>query len=468
MHDRAPYDLAIIGSGAAGFAAAIKAREVNARVLMIERGEVGGTCVNIGCVPSKTLLRAAETFHSAGQRLFEGIDTVAAGVDFGAAVAQKDRLVADMRRTKYVDLIARHGWELARGEARFLASDTLQVGDRTITAGAVLIASGTRPASLAILGLTEAGYLTSTTAMALERLPASLVIIGAGYVALELGQLFRRLGSEVTLIQRGPRLLPSYDPEIGAALAAALRREGLRVITGARVLRVAANGPRRDMTIGVEGREEVISADQLLVATGRMPNTDDLDLPAADVAMDDRGAPITDAELRTSNPRVWAAGDVTLAPQFVYVAAYHGNLAAENALFGAGRQVNLDALPSVIFTSPQVAAVGLTALQAAERGLDVKQTVLPLDAVPRALVNHDVDGVILLLADAATDRLLGAHIVAENAGEVIYAATLAVKHGLTVADLTQDFAPYLTMAEGLKLAALSFDHDVADLSCCAV
>ncbi len=463
----ADYDLAIVGSGSAAFAAAIKAREQDARVVMVERGTTGGTCVNIGCVPSKTLLRGAEVYHAAGHHPFRGIETQAGTVDVAAMVAQKDALVGHLREAKYAHLIDEYDWEFVPGEARFVDRATLAVGERTIRAAHSLIATGARPAVPPIPGLAEAGYLTSTTAMDLATLPRSLVVIGAGYIALEQGQLFRHLGVEVSLLQRGARLLPDYEPEVAAAVGEMLDRTGIPVLPGARVLRVERDGEQRRLHLEVDGAPRVLEAEQILVAAGRTPNVEALDLPAAGIETDARGAIVTDPQLRTTNPAVFAAGDVTLCPQYVYVAAYQGGVAADNALNGANRPCNLTALPGVIFTDPQVATVGLTQAQAEANGFDVKTAVLPISSVPRAQVNSEELGVFKLVADAATDRVLGAHVVAGNAGDVIYAATLAVKHGLTVADLVTSFAPYLTMAEGLKLGALAFDRDVAKLSCCA-
>jgi mercuric reductase len=465
--DGASYDLAIVGSGAAAFAAAITARQQEARVVMIERGTVGGTCVNVGCVPSKTLLRGAEIYHSAGHHPFRGIETQARGIDLGQAVAQKDALVAHLRQEKYANLVDAYGWELVHGEARFLDRATLTIGDRTIRAEHVIVATGAKPAISPIPGLVEAGYLTSTEALDLTHVPRSLVIIGTGYVALELGQFFRRLGSEVTLLQRGPRLMPDYEPEVAEAIAAILDRDGIRVLTGAHVQRVERADARRRLSVVVNGEPQVLKAEQILVAAGRAPNVEPLNLPAAEIETDERGAIVVNDQLQTTSRTVFAAGDVTLFPQYVYVAAYQGGLAAANALTGADRRCDLTALPGVIFTDPQVATVGLTAEQARTAGHQVKTSVLPLTAVPRAQVNYEEVGIFKLVADAATDRVLGAHVVAGNAGDVIYAASLTVKHGLTVADLVTSFAPYLTMAEGLKLGALAFSRDVAKLSCCA-
>ncbi len=461
------YDLAIIGSGGAAFSAAIQAVSHGARIVMIERGAIGGTCVNVGCVPSKTMLRAGEIHDLARQNPFAGLRTSAEPVDMKALVDQKKELVATLRQQKYVDLIDDYGFALIRGEARFIDEETVEVGGRRVTARRFLIATGATPVIPDIPGLRDVDYLTSAATLELQELPKRLAVIGSGYVAMELGQMFHHLGVEVTLMQRSARVLPSYDPEISEAVLQAFTQQGIRIVTGARFIRVLqdVNGKRIHMT--VNDQEHIVAADQILVAAGRRPNTETLNLPAARVTTGDRGEIVVDSYLRTSNPRIYAAGDVTFGPQFVYVAAYEGRIAAENAVGGANQAVDLTAVPGVTFTKPAVATVGLTEEQARAQGYDAIASVLPLDAVPRALVNHETAGVCKLVADARTRKLLGAHMVAENAGEVIYAATLAVKFGLTIEDLRETMAPYLTMAEGLKLAALTFDKDVSRLSCCA-
>jgi mercuric reductase len=433
---------------------------------MIERGTLGGTCVNIGCVPSKTQLRAGELFWHAGHQTFAGIRTRAESVDLPALVRQKDELVASLRKEKYADLIDGYGWELVRGEALFEDPQTLRVGDRAIRADGIVVATGARPAVPASEGLNAVDYLTSTSLLDLKRLPEHLVVIGAGYVGLELGQLFRHLGSRVTLMQRSERMLIGYDPEIGDVVHNVLTDEGIDVLLGVTYLGVEQTGSAKRVRIRVQGRERTIEGDALLVAVGRTPNTETLNLTGGGVATGPRGEIVVDEHLRTNNPRVYAAGDVTLGPQYVYVAAHEGAVAAENAL-GGTRPVDLRAVPGVTFTTPSIATVGLTEEAARQAGRDPKATTLPLHAVPRALVNRDQRGIFKVVADAHTDEVLGVHVVAENAGDVIYAAVLAVRFHLTVKDLTDTFAPYLTMSEGLKLAAQTFDRDVSKLSCCA-
>ncbi len=463
----ADYDLLVVGAGSAAFAAAIRARDRGARVALVERGTVGGTCVNVGCVPSKALLRAGEVYHQAAHHGFAGVETRAGSVDLASLVAQKDELVAALRREKYLDLVDVYGFEVIPGEARFTGPESLAVNGRPITAGAYLVATGASPSVPPIEGLEEAGYLTSTTALDLRELPESLAVIGANAIGLELGQFFLHLGSRVVFFDVLDRIAPFEEPEVSEALAGVLREEGAEVHAPARIVAVTRSGKGRLVHAEVDGAHREFPVEQVLVATGRRANTAGMGLEAAGVQVDGRGAIVVDEHLRTTNPRVFAAGDCTSAPQFVYVAAYEGALAAENALDGASRAVDLRALPRVTFTSPQVASVGLTEAQAREAGREVKTSVLPLSAVPRAIVNRDTRGLVKMVADAATDELLGVSVLAEAAGEVIQAAVMALKFRATVQEVAESFHPYLTIAEGLKLAAQTFGRDVSKLSCCA-
>lgn len=467
LSNKGDYDLLIIGSGGAGFSAAIKAIEYGAKVGMIERGTVGGTCVNIGCVPSKTLLRAGEINHLAKVNPFTGLQTSVGEVELSSLIEQKKELVSELRNQKYVNLIEEYGFDLIKGEAKFVDENTVEVNGQKLSAKRFLIATGASPSLPSIFGLEEVDYLTSTTLLELKKLPKRLTVIGSGYIGMELGQLFHHLGSEVTLMQRSERLLKEYDPEISEAVEKALIEQGINLVKGVIFERVEQEGEIKKVIVTVDGEQKVVESEQLLIATGRKPNTDTLNLSAAGVEVGSRREIKINDYARTSNEKIYAAGDVTLGPQFVYVAAYEGKIVADNAIGELNKKLDLSVVPGVIFTNPGVATVGLTEEQAKEQGYVVKTSVLPLDAVPRAIVNRETTGVFKLIADAKTMKVLGVHIVSENAGDVIYAATLAVKFGLTVDDLKESFAPYLTMAEGLKLAALTFDKDVSKLSCCA-
>lgn len=461
------YDLLIIGSGAAAFSSAIKAIEYGEKVGMIERGTVGGTCVNIGCVPSKTLLRAGEINHLSKDNPFIGLQTSAGEVDLASLITQKDKLVSELRNQKYMDLIDEYNFDLIKGEAKFVDASTVEVNGAKLSAKRFLIATGASPSLPQISGFEKMDYLTSTTLLELKKIPKRLTVIGSGYIGMELGQLFHHLGSEITLLQRSERLLKEYDPEISESVEKALIEQGINLVKGATFERVEQSGEIKRVYVTVNGGREVIESDQLLVATGRKPNTDSLNLSAAGVETGKNNEILINDFGQTSNEKIYAAGDVTLGPQFVYVAAYEGGIITDNAIGGLNKKIDLSVVPAVTFTNPTVATVGLTEEQAKEKGYDVKTSVLPLDAVPRAIVNRETTGVFKLVADAETLKVLGVHIVSENAGDVIYAASLAVKFGLTIEDLTETLAPYLTMAEGLKLAALTFDKDISKLSCCA-
>ncbi|MCL4433531.1 MAG: mercury(II) reductase [Actinobacteria bacterium] len=461
------YDLVIVGAGSAAFAGAIKAKEAGYSVALIERGTIGGTCVNIGCVPSKALLKAGEIYWQAGHHPLEGVSTTACKMDLGAVVAQKDDLVTHLRQAKYTNLIAGYGFDVIQGNARFTSPSKVEVNGNAISAQAFIVATGASPAIPPIPGLETTGYLTSTTALDLTEIPGRLAVIGANAIGLELGQFFQHIGSEVTFIDVAPRIAPFEEPEVSDILAGILTSQGAMIHAGAQVLEVKRTGNHIDITIAVSGKQVVVAADQVLIATGRQPNTAGLGLETAGVAIDSHGAVIVDSHLRTANPVIFAAGDVTGAPQFVYVSAYEGALAVDNAILGATRDVDFSGLPRVTFTLPQVASAGVTEAQARESGAEVIVSVLPLSAVPRALVNHETAGLVKLVADGPSRRLLGATVLSDAAGEIIQSAVLAIRHDITVDDLASTFHPYLTMVESIKLAAQTFDRDVSKLSCCA-
>ena len=460
------YDLVTIGAGSAAFAAGIRATNLGARVALVERDTVGGTCVNVGCIPSKHLLAASEHSFSAGHHPFPGVARAHGGVDMPALMATKDDVVAALRSEKYVEVAEQHGFSILRGHARFTGPDAIDVDGRQIRAGAFLVATGSRPSVPPIEGLADSGYLTSTTAMELEAVPRSMLVIGGNYVGLELGQLFATLGTKVTIIEALDRLAPNEEPELSQSITSVLTERGVEVVTSATVVR-ACSGERKSLVVRVGGAERRFEAREILVATGRRPVLEGLDLEAAGVDLDAAGRLVLNEELRTTNPRVFAAGDVTGGPQFVYVAAAQGTVAADNAVGGAGRTMDYRALPRVTFTQPNLAAVGLTEEEARRAGLEVNSRTLELDRVPRARVNLDTRGAIKIVAEQRGGRVVGVHMAAANAGDAILAAVYAVKFGLSVRDLAETWAPYLTMAEGIKLAAQSFTTEPAKLSCCA-
>ncbi|MHB8293358.1 MAG: mercury(II) reductase [Acidimicrobiales bacterium] len=460
------YDLAIVGSGSAAFAAAIEARRKDASVVMIEHGALGGTCVNVGCIPSKALLAAADARHVALDQHFPGIATTAAGVDMAALVDGKNAIVGALRHEKYEELAGLYGFDILHGHARFVAGPMLEVNGERIGAECYVIATGSSPWAPPIPGLDETGYLTSTTAMELDHVPSSLVVIGGGPVGLEQGQLFSRLGSAVTLVVRG-RVAPAEEPEISETLAGIFAGEGIDVHSGTTVAKVIRGNGHVEVSLeGAPGLPE-LRAEALLVATGRRPNTAGLGLNAVGVTVGARGEVVVDDELRSTNPRIFAAGDVTGHPQFVYVAGKHGAVVAGNTMDGAHQRAGYRSLPRVTFTSPAIASVGMTEAEADAQGFACECRVLPLAQVPRAIVNRDTRGVAKIVAERASGRVLGVHLLAEGAGDAILAAVYALEAGFTVEHLATAWTPYLTMAEAIKLTAQSFTREMAALSCCA-
>ncbi len=463
-------DLVVIGGGSAAFAAAIKAGELGARVTMINAGlPIGGTCVNVGCVPSKTLIRAAETNHRANHHNFHGIETQGRVTDFHKIMEQKTALVKQLRQAKYLDVIAdQKGMRIIDGQATLFARDKVEANGEIIQADRILIATGATTNVPPVPGLAESGYLTNETAFELEQLPESLIVLGGRYIALELAQMFSRLGSRVTVLQRSPRILPTETEDLTSKLTGYLAEEGIDVVTGVTLSEISRRNNGVLVKAIINGAPKEFRASQILIATGRKPNTSGMGLEKAGLILDPRGFLVVDDVLQSNVTGIYGAGDVVGEPMFVYTAAYEGALAAENAILGSSEKRDYTALPWVIFTDPQVAGAGLDKQQALAQGIDAEAATLNLEHVPRSLAARDTRGFIKLIRDRATDRLVGARILAPEGSELLMEICLAIKYGITTTELASSFHPYLTLSEGVKLAAVTFNKDVSKLSCCAV
>ena len=463
-----PLKIGVIGTGGAAMAAAITAAERGAQVTLIERGTIGGTCVNIGCVPSKIMIRAAHFAHARKTSPFDaGISAAAPQINRKLLLAQQQARVNELRVGKYETIIdGNPNITLLRGAARFKDLKTLTVqlnggGEQSVVFDRALIATGARPAVPPIPGLTDTPYWTSTEALASDSIPQHLLVIGSSVVAVELTQAYARLGSQVTIIARST-LFSHEDPAIGEALGQVFKDEGIIVLRQTQTRSVAYVNNEFVLETSTGTRR----GDALLIATGRAPNIETLNLEGIGIRTGKGGVIKVNEHLQTSVPHIYAAGDCTDQPQFVYVAAAAGSRAARN-MTGDNATLDLRSMPAVVFTDPQVATVGLSETEAHLKGIETDSRLLTLDHVPRALVNFDTRGFIKIVAEAGSGKLLGVQAVAAEAGELIQAAALAIHHNMNVVDLGTQLFPYLTMVEGLKLCAQTFTKDVKQLSCCA-
>ncbi len=471
------YDLVILGSGSTAFAAAIRAAELGKTAAMTEARKLGGTCVNRGCLPSKNLIEAARIYQEAHHSRYPGLSPRGMDLDFKELIRQKDEVIHDYRDKKYQSIV--HDSDRIKvytGHATFMRDGAVEVNGQRLVGRQYLVATGSRPATPPIEGLDTVPYLTSDLLTSEEsqelwELPKSLVIVGGGYIALELGQMFQRFGTAVTILERSPRVLPGYEPEISSAIREILEDEGVKIITEVTVRRVSYDGAAVTIVGETHGGERRFKAERLLIAAGRVPNTDRIGLEYVSVKTDRRGAIVVNEVLATTAPNVWAAGDVigahTDSQMATPVGAHDGVIAASNALNGEKRSVDHTVIPRTIFTDPPVAVVGLTDEEANQRGFRCNCGTVPMRIVPRAGAIRDTRGLIKLVLDWDSKRVLGVSMVGRDAGEVIHEAAMALRFKATVYDFIDMVHVYPTMAEALKIAALSFFKDVEKLSCCA-
>ncbi len=471
------FDLVILGSGSTAFAAALKAAELGKTAVMTESRTIGGTCVNRGCLPSKDLIEAARIYWEAQHPRFPGLTGAKLDLDFKRLIAGKDELIHEYRAKKYDSILSDSDKiTIVRGHAAFEDPHTIRVDGAALRGEQVLVATGSRPAIPAIPGLDDVPYLTSDLLTADEPMelfeqPRSLVIVGGGYIGLELAQLFQRLGTSVTLLQRSARILSDQEPEVSIAVHDALSAEGVDIRTDVQVR--SARREREDVIVSivVDGRAEDVAAQRLLVTAGRVPNTDRIGAERAGVALDERGYVRVDEELRTNVPHIWAAGDVigthTESQMATPVGAHDGNIAAGNALGADRRTADHRVLPRTIFIDPQVGTVGLTDHEARSRGLSCICNTVPISVVSRAGAVRDERGIIKMVLERDSRRVFGVSMVGRDAGEVIHEAAMGMRFGATVHDFIDMVHVYPTMAEALKIVALSFFKDVSKMSCCA-
>lgn len=450
-----PYDLAVLGGGTAGLVAAIGAASQGARTVLVERNRPGGDCLWTGCVPSKALLSVAERAHVARTSAPFGVTTGEVEVDFAVAMAHVKDAITRLSAHDSPERLQREGVELLRGDGRFTGPRTLQVGSRELTFRHAVLATGAAPLVPDLPGLRDSGPRTSDTVWELTELPRRLVVLGGGAIGCELGQAFARLGSEVTIVEMAPRLLPREEPVASQTVAASLRRDGIEVAVDTRAVRVDTDADgRRALVIDHGDGEREVPYDELLVAVGRRPNVDRIGLEVAGVALIGSGAVAVDAHLRTTNPRIWAAGDVTMELPFTHVAAAHGAAIVQNALFGLRRSIDHEQLPWVTFTDPEVARVGLSAQQARERfGDGARVRTSAHEDLDRAVTAGQRDGSATLVGDAK-GRIVGATVVGPRAGETIGEVVAWMAGGAKLDRITRTTHAYPTWNDDVADASL--------------
>jgi mercuric reductase len=465
------YDLIILGSGSTAFAAALRATGYGARVLMFEKSVLGGTCINWGCIPSKTLIHAALFKHEAqlGNRLGLNSDNESAAIDAELLFRHRERVVAELRQERYLDVLGNmQGLELVKGTARFIDPRTVECDGRLYRSERFLVATGGTPRVPRLPGLEKCTYYTSRSVLLLKQIPSSLVIIGGGVIAVELGQMYNRLGCRVTILEHGPRLLPTVEHELSAALEKILAREKITVVTNVNFCSLDRLGELNVVYADVAERRHKFTCEKLLLAVGTAPATAGIGLETTGVTLDDKGFIVTDRNMCTTTEGIWAAGDVVGKMMIATVGAREGIVAVDDMFNrGCGCAMDYLAAPMAIFTDPEVAMVGHSEESARQAGFDYIVNCMPVSAIPKAHVTGATEGVIKMIADRVTGRLLGVHLVCHRGADMINEAALALHMRATVTDLATTMHVYPSIGEGLKLCAQGFSRDINLLSCCA-
>jgi mercuric reductase len=449
------YDLIILGGGTAGFAAAHTADRQRARTLMINDNAVGfaGTCVNVACIPTKHLLYAAELVYRIRKHGYPGLNS-SVSIDFRKLIEAKNRLVETLRDKDRTLLSTMSHVSYAVGTGKFVSKTELQVNSETYTSDRFLIATGSSPSIPSVTGLSDLDYLTNVEALNLRKLPASLIIIGGGPAGAEFAQMFCRFGTRVCVLQRADGIVPREEPELSVLLARCLSNDGVEIYQSVQVTGAEAKGREKKITAVVEGAERVFSAEQVLVTTGRHPNTGGLGLENLGVTLGSGGEIVTDGRMRATD-NVWAAGDVTGEPMLESVAAKQGWVAATNALALVRTSVKMDygIVPHAIFTDPQLAGVGITEQDALESGIRVKSAVVPLARVAKTQVINDSRGAIKVVAEEGSQRILGVHLLAPQAADLLHEGVMIVKNSTTAEDVIDTLHVFPALSGAFKMAA---------------
>lgn len=469
------FDLIILGGGAGAFASAIKANELGAKTAMVNAGlPLGGTCVNVGCVPSKTLLKIGEIAYYGGH----GFASISGKltVDFEKAVEEELELVDKMRHDKYVEVLKNlKNVTHFEGRAKFVSKNEVEVDPsagsgqvgKKLQAEKFVIATGSTALPVPLKGLDKVSYITHIEALKLKKLPKSMVIIGAGPLGLEFGQMYHHFGTRVTILQKAQQVMPRTEPELSEALQKYLEEEGMTIFVNADSKSVRKEGGEIIVTFEVDGQQHEARGEVLMFAAGKTPNTPDLGLQKAGVEVNDKQAIKVNDELQTSASNIFAAGDVIDKPlRLETTAGKEGNIAAENALSGSRRKMDYQAVPYAVFTTPNLAGVGKTDEEAVKSGISCNCNTFPFEFVPKAAIIKDTRGLVKIVIDNNTHQVLGVHILGPEAADLIHEAAMIVRNKMRLEDVIDTVHVFPTLSESTKLAAQSFFKDIAKLSCC--
>lgn len=470
------YQFIIIGSGAAGFAAAIKADALKIKTLMVSGGKVplGGTCINVGCMPSKRLLTVAEAYWNAGHNKFDGVESKIKSFDFEKAVASKNALISKLQGKAYAGTLKFLVYvTLKEGDAKFIDEHTIEVNGEKITGEKFLISTGSSTFIPPIPGLADTPYLTNIEALSLKKLPKSMIILGGGPLGLEFAQIYNRFGTKVTVLQSADKIADREEPELAGFLREKLEAEGVAIYTSAKTKGVKQENGLIKVAVEVNGKEINVKAEKILVATGVRANTQSLNLDGVGIRVGEKGGVATNEFLQTDFPHIFAAGDVIdqsdgeINPKLETVAGREGFVAASNLLENKGLKMDFRSTPHAIFTDPPLASVGLTDAQIIKQtGLACSCRTLNLNLVPKAHILEAADGLIKMAIDSKTEEVVGIHMAGARADEIISMAGFIIKNRMKLDDIIENTFIFPTMAESIKWVAQSFRKDVSKLSCC--
>ena len=463
------YDLIIIGGGAAGFAAAMKASELNARILMVNNDTIGlgGTCVNVGCVPTKYLLNISKIIHEAKFQKFTGIDS-STSFDYTKIIEGKNLLVKILQDEKYEKVLGNlSNVKLVKGNAQFVSKSEIIVdGKESYKGEKFIIATGSSTFTPPIEGIDKINYLTNVTALQLKKAPSSLTILGGGALGVEFAQLFSRFGTKVRVFEMMDKIVPAEEPEISDFLHKYLSDEGIEILVDGKVAKVEKKNNNIKITAKIEGKEKIFHSEKLLIAVGRRANSENLGLKHLDIELGRKGEIIVDEFLKASD-NIWAAGDVIGEPMLETVAAREGMIAGNNAISDDQKKMDFRIIPHAIFTDPQIGSVGLTDLEANQKGFVCSCRTIPLELVPKASIIHDTRGAMKMVINYETEEILGIHILSDGAADLIHEGVMIVENKMKLDDVINTLHVFPTLSEGIKLVAQSFKRDISKMTCCA-